>query len=559
MESETPLHHAETAPEVNRLVAEGFSIDAPGWMGATPLHEAAQRGNAEVVEALLRHGANPNSRRPENLETPLHFAQNGEVVSLLLAYGADLEGRTRQGGTPLQWAARFGLVIAMEALIAGGADVNMRDADGETPLWHAAWTGQAQAAVLLLANGADVNAATKEGETALHKAARHGKAEVVRVLLRAGADPTLREQGGAMPVNVCAGETKAILTQAMGSEALAEKPILEAPSDRKLALEKVRVCLGGREAVTVAEQAILTRWALEEAPRVLAGVQPPYERFNEIRLCPNTDLLATVSPEQVEIRRSDNLAVIKRFARQSRGGVFTSADVSPDGRLVAMAETEGGIAVFERESGELVAKGDSPEGIACIRFDPSGLWLAATRAEQGGGSVSVFEVQNARLARIAGIERGSMENGAEAFVDVVSHVEFSPDGSALVLFETTSTYKEDKPKGWRGNVALYETGSWNERWCVSIDARLTGDKRSLDQIGCEFGFFTEVAFLDDRLLACGATRGQVLLFSLTDGTLARSVPVDAKAPVLSLAADPGSRTLWASLGKPACKLVRVPL
>src|SRR5512138_2509143 len=106
----------------------------------------------------------------------------------------------------------------------------MRDADGETPLWHAAWTGQAQAAVMLLANGADVNAATKEGETALHKAARHGKAEVVRVLLQAGADPTLREQSGAMPVNVCAGETKAILGQAMGSEALAEKPFLEAPS-----------------------------------------------------------------------------------------------------------------------------------------------------------------------------------------------------------------------------------------------------------------------------------------------------------------------------------------
>ncbi len=558
MESETPLHHAESAEEVSRLVAQGFAVNAPGWMGATPLHEAAGRGNAGVVEALLQYGADPNARRPENFETPLHFAQNGEVVSLLLACGAELEGRTRRGGTPLQWAARFGLVSAMQALIAAGADVNLRDEDGETALWHAAWTGQAEATALLLSSGADVNAVTNYGETALHKAARHGKIEVVKALLGAGADPTMRDQSGAMPINVCAGATKQFLEETMGPAALADRVFLEAPSRRKLGLTKVRVHPERAEAVTVAEQAILTRWALEDPPRVLVGLQAAYEGFQEIRFCPGTELFVALSPERVELRRWDNLEVVTRIDRLGKGAYFTAADVSPDGRRIAVADTMETLALFESGPGRLLFQTTIHGAAGCLRFSPSGQLLAAACAEQGGGFVKVYGVRES-LSETADISRNPGEFAADKFVDAVVHVEFSPDGSALALFETSDVYNEAKPKGWRGNVVLYETNSWEERWCVSVDASLTGDKRSLEQMGLESGFFGEIAFASDDTLACGATRGQVLLFRVSDSVLLKRVQVDAKAPVLSLAGVPGQGALWAALGKPAGKLVPIRL
>ena len=49
----TALHEAETVEEVERLLDEGGKVDRPGWMGATPLFRAAERGLTEVARALL--------------------------------------------------------------------------------------------------------------------------------------------------------------------------------------------------------------------------------------------------------------------------------------------------------------------------------------------------------------------------------------------------------------------------------------------------------------------------------------------------------------------------
>ena len=63
--------------------------------GVTPLHEAATIGNAAIVNALLRAGADANAAYGEG-ETPLMMAaRTGSVesVKLLLEAGADVERR----------------------------------------------------------------------------------------------------------------------------------------------------------------------------------------------------------------------------------------------------------------------------------------------------------------------------------------------------------------------------------------------------------------------------------------------------------------------------------
>jgi len=66
-------------------VAGNSSTNAPGH---TALMAAAETGNRDLVESLLKAGANPNARDKNGI-TPLKFAQNSpEIINLLKAAGA---------------------------------------------------------------------------------------------------------------------------------------------------------------------------------------------------------------------------------------------------------------------------------------------------------------------------------------------------------------------------------------------------------------------------------------------------------------------------------------
>ena len=73
--------------------------------GSTPLHCAAWKGHAAVVEFLLEKGADIHAHN-ENVHygtTPLHAAAHGnqrEVAQLLLAKGADKSLTNPAGRTP---------------------------------------------------------------------------------------------------------------------------------------------------------------------------------------------------------------------------------------------------------------------------------------------------------------------------------------------------------------------------------------------------------------------------------------------------------------------------
>ena len=202
----TRLHQATSAEELERLLDGGWHVDDPGWMGETPLHSAAKRGLPKIALVLIRRGAKVNARRPERLDTLLHFASNAEVAGVLIEHGAEVEALDWLGRTPLHWAAQFGLVDVADLLIQSGAEVDRQGQDGATPLHWAAREGHHEVVRLLLARGAKPDVHDHEGRTPLHFGAWRGKLEAVEELLRAGANPGIRDRSGKTPLH----EAKAI-------------------------------------------------------------------------------------------------------------------------------------------------------------------------------------------------------------------------------------------------------------------------------------------------------------------------------------------------------------
>jgi ankyrin repeat protein len=81
------------------------------WIGRTPLHEAAVRGETAVGRLLIDRGADVNATAGDNI-TPLHLAACGghrEMVELLLAASADPNVRAiSHDATPGEWARIWG-------------------------------------------------------------------------------------------------------------------------------------------------------------------------------------------------------------------------------------------------------------------------------------------------------------------------------------------------------------------------------------------------------------------------------------------------------------------
>ena len=73
----------------------------------------------------------------------------------------------------MDYAANIGDKEITEILIAEGADVNAKDKNGLTPLHEAAVNGHKEVAEILIANGADVNAKDAEGKTPLDRAKKY--------------------------------------------------------------------------------------------------------------------------------------------------------------------------------------------------------------------------------------------------------------------------------------------------------------------------------------------------------------------------------------------------
>jgi ankyrin repeat protein len=158
----------------------------------TRLADAAMHGDRDAVASLLKLHADVNGAQGDG-STALHWAaykDDLEMAKLLLAAGADVKAKTREGGiTPFFMACTNGDAALVEAMLKAGADANSVKSNGTTALMAAAGSGSADAVKLLLDRGVDVNVKeSAHGQTAIMFAAALGRDSVIRVLAAHHAD-----------------------------------------------------------------------------------------------------------------------------------------------------------------------------------------------------------------------------------------------------------------------------------------------------------------------------------------------------------------------------------
>ena len=137
-----PLAHysalpPENVPLVQAMLARGANVNTRGHNGRTALHEAATDNRLRTAELLLAHGANVNAQ-DIYLSTPLMCAacdDTADTTRLLLARGANVAMQDLIGRTPLYYAVRFSSAPdVLSALLAHGADPNAHAHNGFSPL-----------------------------------------------------------------------------------------------------------------------------------------------------------------------------------------------------------------------------------------------------------------------------------------------------------------------------------------------------------------------------------------------------------------------------------------
>ncbi|MAI97111.1 MAG: hypothetical protein CML37_00235 [Rhodobacteraceae bacterium] len=143
----------------------------------------------------------------EKLMTPLHYAVlyaemlgSTEIVEFLIREGADIEARTGDyGSTPLQYTdleKPSGFEI-LNLLIDSGADINTRDDNGKSLLHNYAWSPEATETLVNL--GADLHISDLGGATPLHEAVRYSEANGIKKLVVLGANILAETNDGTIP------------------------------------------------------------------------------------------------------------------------------------------------------------------------------------------------------------------------------------------------------------------------------------------------------------------------------------------------------------------------
>lgn len=195
------------------LLSHGASVNVQSnpWDLNAPLTIAAARGDRQMVELLIDHGAQIVRRKRHGYSRAMFHATRGgfnDILLIMLERGAEANTRVGLRATSLHTAAECANIDAARMLLERGAVVDGRDFFGRTPLYYAASGGHVEIASMLIDAGANVNARCGD-HSVLLGAVSNGHLAMVRLLIRHGAKVNVRARYGITLLHVAASFDRA--------------------------------------------------------------------------------------------------------------------------------------------------------------------------------------------------------------------------------------------------------------------------------------------------------------------------------------------------------------
>ncbi len=291
---ETALHMAMSRNSANLaslLLDHGASSGHLSRADITPLHQGALQGHVATTAALIKRGADVNTRTKIRGLSPLHVAARGgeeELVKLLLTHKADAFAQNKEGDTCMHVAVQNHRLCVVTLLLElvdsrhpsddwfamncvpschpgrtrrykcrkGHPLVCLIGSNAQTALHDAATVGDLDICRVLLAHHADIDAKDAHGNTSLHLGASGGHVQVVWELIRRGATCNIYNNERQSPLHVAIMEEKANCVKALldgGSDpnlldttGWGEPPLHMACRRGKVAMAKILIANGAK-------------------------------------------------------------------------------------------------------------------------------------------------------------------------------------------------------------------------------------------------------------------------------------------------------------------------
>lgn len=163
---------------------------------STPLHAAIDGGFIQVVEVLLKHGADPVVKKDSQVPPFLLACSQGKfemIETMLKSNNSEvIKCQDVYGQTCLHHCARaINSAHIMPYLVQRGAQVNSIDNRGQTPMMMSIVAGSTSGVNTLLELGADMLIKDIDGKNALHHAVTRNRKKIVNLLLELPCASTL--------------------------------------------------------------------------------------------------------------------------------------------------------------------------------------------------------------------------------------------------------------------------------------------------------------------------------------------------------------------------------
>ena len=147
----------------------------------SPLCIAASVCNSELCKYVAAR--TEDYKNEDNIQTAIADGYKYESFKLVLENVQNKNPRGYLGETPLHQAAREGCFEICNLIIENVAEKNPKDDKGKTPLHHAAEQGYFELCKLIINSVDEKNPGDEEGETPFHKAAEEGHIEICKLFI----------------------------------------------------------------------------------------------------------------------------------------------------------------------------------------------------------------------------------------------------------------------------------------------------------------------------------------------------------------------------------------